>query len=192
MWLACVLLCRDIELAGDEKVIGELDNEQRADYTKALVACSVNRRIIAACPLAFGEIVVKERVKMVMKYRKPTFWVVFLSVVICMVAAVCFLINPLKDNKGKDAAVDHNIENTDTEIAKEEENISEKMVSDIAYYLELSASGKEFRDADESDTNRIMSEYVQLLDGYSLIARESMKCGIEFVQCNISLSFTRK
>ena len=48
------------------------------------------------------------------------------------------------------------------------------MVSDIAYYLELSASGKEFRDADESDTNRIMSEYGQLLDGYSLIARESM------------------
>ena len=49
-------LCRDIELACDEKVIREMGNEQRADYTQALVACSVNRRVIAACPLAFGEV----------------------------------------------------------------------------------------------------------------------------------------
>lgn len=32
MWLAYVLLCRDIELACDEKVIKVLGNEQRADY----------------------------------------------------------------------------------------------------------------------------------------------------------------
>ena len=65
MWLAYVLLCRDIELACDEKVIKELGNEQRADYTQALVVCSVNRRMIAACPLAFGEVGVKDRVKSV-------------------------------------------------------------------------------------------------------------------------------
>ena len=63
MWLAYILLCRDIELACDEKVIKELGNEQRADYTQALVTCSVNRRTIAACPLAFGEVGVKARVK---------------------------------------------------------------------------------------------------------------------------------
>ena len=74
MWLAYVLLCRDIELACDEKVIKELDNEQRADYAQALVVCSVNRRMIAACPLAFGEIGVKDRVKSVMNYKKPEFW----------------------------------------------------------------------------------------------------------------------
>lgn len=73
MWLAYVLLCRDIELACDEKVIKELGNEQRADYMQALVACSVNRRMIAACPLAFGEVGVKERVKSVMNYKKPAF-----------------------------------------------------------------------------------------------------------------------
>ena len=76
MWLAYVMLCRDIELACDEKVIKELGNEQRADYTQALVACSVNRRMIAACPLAFGEVGVKERVKSVMNYKKPAFWIV--------------------------------------------------------------------------------------------------------------------
>lgn len=98
MWLAYVLLCRDIELACDEKVIKELGNEQRADYTQALVACSVNRRMIAACPLAFGEVGVKERVKSVMNYKKPAFWIIILAVIACVVVVVCFLTNPKQDS----------------------------------------------------------------------------------------------
>ena len=98
MWLAYVLLCRDIELACDEKVIKELGNEQRADYTQALVACSVNRRMIAACPLAFGEVGVKERVKSVMNYKKPAFWVIIIAVIVCVIVAVCFLTNPKQDS----------------------------------------------------------------------------------------------
>ena len=98
MWLAYVLLCRDIELACDEKVIKGLGNEQRADYTQALVACSVNRRMIAACPLAFGEVGVKERVKSVMNYKKPAFWVIILAVIACVIVAVCFLTNPKQDS----------------------------------------------------------------------------------------------
>ena len=97
MWLAYVLLCRDIELACDEKVIKELGNEQRADYTQALVACSVNRRMIAACPLAFGEVGVKERVKSVMNYKKPAFWVIIIAVNVCVGVAICFLTNPKQD-----------------------------------------------------------------------------------------------
>ena len=95
LWLSYVLLCRDIELACDERVIKEMGNAQRADYTQALVACSVNRRSIAACPLAFGEIGVKERVKSVMNYKKPAFWIVLASVIVCAVIAVCFLTNPI-------------------------------------------------------------------------------------------------
>jgi beta-lactamase regulating signal transducer with metallopeptidase domain len=95
MWLAYVLLCRDIELACDEKVIKELGDEQRADYMQALVACSVNRRMIAACPLAFGEVGVKERVKSVMNYKKPAFWIIILAVISCVIVAVCFLTNPM-------------------------------------------------------------------------------------------------
>ena len=98
MWLAYVLLCRDIELACDEKVIKELGNEQRGDYTQALVACSVNRRMIAACPLTFGEVGVKERVKSVMNYKKPAFWVIIISVIVCVGVAVCFLTNPKQDS----------------------------------------------------------------------------------------------
>ena len=98
MWLSYILLCRDIELACDEKVIRKMSNEQRADYTQALVACSVDRRLITACPLAFGEIGVKERVKSVMNYKKPAFWIVLASVIVCAAAAVCFLTNPKSED----------------------------------------------------------------------------------------------
>ena len=97
IWWAYVLLCRDIELACDEKVIKGLSNEQRADYTQSLVACSVNRRMIAACPLAFGEVGVKERVKSVMNYKKPAFWVIIIAVNVCVGVAICFLTNPKQD-----------------------------------------------------------------------------------------------
>ena len=101
MWLGYILLCRDIELACDEKVIREMDNENRANYTAALVACSIHRRRIAACPLAFGEVGVKERVKSVMNYKKPAFWVIVAAIVACAAVAVCFLTNP-KTNQDND------------------------------------------------------------------------------------------
>lgn len=94
MWVSYVLLCRDIELACDEKVIKELNSQQRADYSQALVSCSVNRRQISACPLAFGEVGVKDRVMSVMNYKKPAFFIIVLAVIICMIVAVCFLTNP--------------------------------------------------------------------------------------------------
>ena len=41
VWLAFVLLSRDIELACDEWVISKLDRDSRADYTAALLKCSL-------------------------------------------------------------------------------------------------------------------------------------------------------
>lgn len=94
MWLAYVLLCRDIELACDEKVIKTLDREGRADYSEALLTCSVNRRMITACPIAFGEVGVKARIKSVLNYKKPAFWIIVAAMIACMAVAVCFLTNP--------------------------------------------------------------------------------------------------
>jgi len=97
LWLAYVLFCRDVELACDERVVRTLDPAHRADYSQALLACSVPRRMVAACPLAFGEVGVKERVKSVLHYKRPAFWVVVLSVLICTAVAVCFLTNPQRE-----------------------------------------------------------------------------------------------
>jgi len=94
IWLGYILLCRDIELACDEKVIQKMDSDTRADYTQALVDCSIGRRSIAACPLAFGEVGVKGRVKSVMHYKKPAFWIIVAAIVICAAVAVCFLTDP--------------------------------------------------------------------------------------------------
>ena len=98
LWVAYVLLCRDIELACDEKVIRDMDREQRADYSQALLQCSVRRSTMAACPLAFGEVGVMERVKNVLNYRKPAFWVIVAAVAACLIAAVCFLTDPVTAN----------------------------------------------------------------------------------------------
>ena len=95
-WLSYVLLCRDIELACDEKVVKDLQDAQRADYSQALLSCSADRRAIAACPLAFGEVGVKQRVRSVLHYKKPAFWIVLLAILACLGAAVCFLTDPPK------------------------------------------------------------------------------------------------
>lgn len=94
IWAAYLFFCRDIELACDESVIKALNYEQRADYMQTLLKCSVNRREIIACPLAFGEIGIKERVKAVMNYKNTAFWLVTLAVVLCIAVALCFLTNP--------------------------------------------------------------------------------------------------
>lgn len=98
VWFGYILLCRDIELACDEKVVKELNNEQRADYSEALLACSVNRRMIAACPLAFGEVGVKDRIKSVLNYKKPAFWIIVVAIVVSITVAVCFLTNPVNSS----------------------------------------------------------------------------------------------
>ncbi len=95
LWVAYVLLCRDIELACDERVVKTLGEEQRREYSMALVTSAVGRRRIAACPLAFGEVAVKERVKTVMNYKKPAFWIVIAAVVLSIVTAVCLLTDPI-------------------------------------------------------------------------------------------------
>lgn len=95
LWVAYILLCRDIELACDERVIRTATSEQRADYSQALLVCSAaHRRRITACPLAFGEVGVKARVKRVLSYKKPAFYLVLAAVAVCIVLAVCGLTDP--------------------------------------------------------------------------------------------------
>ena len=94
LWLAYALLCRDIELACDERVIRTMDESAVKTYSTVLLACSIPRKAVITCPLAFGEVGVKERVKNALHYKKPAFWVVAASVAVCVVVAVCFLTNP--------------------------------------------------------------------------------------------------
>ena len=94
IWVAYVMLCRDIEMACDEKVVKKMDPEAKKGYSEALLSCSVHRRRIMACPLAFGEVGVKERIKSVLNYKKPAFWIIIVALVATVIVSVCFLTNP--------------------------------------------------------------------------------------------------
>ncbi len=96
VWAAYVLLCRDIELACDEAVIRGMDSGGRADYAQALVTYGTKRHSLTVHPLAFGETGVKERLKAIMDYRKPSRWSAVLIILPCMVLAICFLTDPDK------------------------------------------------------------------------------------------------
>lgn len=111
VWLGYILLCRDIELACDERVIKEMTKEQRADYSQTLLSCSVNRRIIAACPIAFGEVNVKNRIKNVLNYKKTTFWIIIVAIIASIIVAACFLTNP---ENSEDSSNESNDTNTST------------------------------------------------------------------------------
>ena len=95
VWVAYGLLCKDIELACDEAVIKGMNPQQRAEYSQALLDCSQAQGKRILCPLAFGEVGVKERVNGILNYKKPGFWLIVLAFVVAIVAAVGFLTNPL-------------------------------------------------------------------------------------------------
>ncbi|MBQ6451828.1 MAG: M56 family metallopeptidase [Solobacterium sp.] len=96
-WLAYILLCRDIEAACDEKVIRTMDRQCKAAYSEALLACRMQRRMITACPVAFGETGVKQRVRSILSYRKPALWIIIVSVLVCIIAGIGFLSDPAAD-----------------------------------------------------------------------------------------------
>lgn len=100
LWAAYVLLGRDMERACDEMVLKNATPIQRAAYSRALVACAAQPKMAAVCPLAFGEVAVKERVKNVLNYKKPALWAVILLVVAAAIIGVCLLTKPGYKNVG--------------------------------------------------------------------------------------------
>ncbi|MCQ2479878.1 MAG: M56 family metallopeptidase, partial [Clostridia bacterium] len=95
MWAAYLLLCKDIELACDERVIKNMSKDSVAGYSQALLDCVSNKRTILSCPVAFGEVATKERVKKVLNYKKPTFWIIIVAIIASVIVAVCFMTNPV-------------------------------------------------------------------------------------------------
>lgn len=121
VWLAYALFCRDIELACDERVIRRLPVSGRADYSQALLDLSRPHHGVGACPLAFGESAVKGRVKSVLTYKRPAFWLIMLAALLCIGAAVCFLTDPKAeaDDSVPSYASDYGIRITVTAVLPE-------------------------------------------------------------------------
>ena len=105
VWIAYILLCRDIEAACDERVIKAMTKEQRQYYSATLLHYSVKHRRIAACPVAFGETGIKGRIKNVMNYKKPAVWLIILSVLLSLLLAGCFLTDPVEEQPEEQLSV---------------------------------------------------------------------------------------
>ncbi|MBE5925045.1 MAG: hypothetical protein E7271_11420 [Lachnospiraceae bacterium] len=129
-WIAYFFLCRDIEAACDEKVIRDKDKGFIAAYSQALLDLSVSRKLISACPVAFGENGVKMRVKGVLNYKKPTFWVVFLAITSCVIVMLCFLTTPISS-----FTITEDKENGTSEQEDENNESSDMVESEQTYEL---------------------------------------------------------
>jgi len=96
-WVAYAVFCKDIELACDEKAAGDMTFHEKKEYSKILLSCTRRGSLVMVCPLAFGEVGVKERVKSVLNYKKPALWIMAAAAAVCVILAVCFLTNPTKE-----------------------------------------------------------------------------------------------
>ena len=143
VWVAYILLCKDIEMACDERVVQFMELEERKEYSAALLSCSTNRAHFAACPVAFGEVSVKERIKSVLSYKKPGFWISLVGIIAIIFVAVCLVTSPAEE--GGAAAG----ETTFANLTEEEKKIQacadqlNALLSQDSYALELYANGED-------------------------------------------------
>ena len=105
VWVSYILLCKDIEMACDQRVVQFMDLPERKAYSAALLDCSTHKVHYAACPVAFGEVSVKYRIKSVLSYKKPAFWISLLGVLAIAFVAVCLGTNPVEKQEDPEAAL---------------------------------------------------------------------------------------
>ena len=165
MWIAYILLCRDIELACDEKVIKTMGIEIKKPYSEALINCGLPRRVIAACPLAFGEVGVKSRIKSVLNYKKPAFWVVIVALALCVVLPIVFLTNPIS------ATVNNIINEKNYTITSQEKyNITLTVPKSVINESAYTEKGQKFKKnevtAYKTNTTTIYLEKIMLSNSY--------------------------
>lgn len=161
MWIAYILLCRDIELACDERVIKELGEQAKKPYSSALINCSMPRRSVAACLLAFGEVGVKSRIKSVLNYKKPAFWIIAAALALCVILPVVFLTNPIS------ATVKNIInENNYTIISQERSDITLSVPKSLIKESAYTEKGQKFKKnevpAYKTNTTTIYLEKIML------------------------------
>lgn len=143
VWVSYLLFCKDVELVCDERVIKSFDMNEKKSYSTALLSCSVQKKIVFAMPLAFGEIGVAERIKNVLDYKKPQVWMGAAAVVGCVWVAACFLTNPkvVEDTEPETPAMDHVKESGEAaENHESEEDVSPEMSAEEIRMKEIIAA----------------------------------------------------
>lgn len=123
VWVAFLLMGKDMEMSCDEAVIRKIGSDVKKDYSSSLLALASERKIIGGTPLAFGEGDTGSRIKNVLSYKKPTIWVICIAVVICVVLGVFLTANPSGNDseKAKGESESYIDESESDEVSTEEE-----------------------------------------------------------------------
>ena len=129
VWVSYFLLCKDIELSCDESVIKKYSGAECKEYAKALLELGVNKVKFTACPVAFGEVSIKTRIKSVINYKKASKFIVFASLCLCVAVSVCFMTEPAAKAKESEAKQEEIVveETTEPESEKEDESETDKV-----------------------------------------------------------------
>ena len=103
VWLAFYLMSEDMELSCDEKVVKQMGSNIKKEYSASLLSMSTGRKIVGGCPLAFGENNTKGRIKNILNYKRPAFWVLAVVVIVIVVIIAGLIANPkTEDNITED------------------------------------------------------------------------------------------
>lgn len=95
VWAAFILSGRDMEMSCDEAVIRKLGEDVRAEYSASLLNLATGRRMFSGTPLAFDEGDPTERVRNLARWKKPAVWIILISLIACIILAVCLLTDPV-------------------------------------------------------------------------------------------------
>lgn len=135
VWLAFALSSKDMEMSCDEAVIKRIDKDIRADYSSSLLHFSTGKKVIIGTPLAFGEGNTKERIENIMKYRKPTFIIVVLALILCVGLTACLSSNPQSDTKQTNLSEYEKLSEMNVEELPntEQPNLSEEATKTYSY-----------------------------------------------------------
>lgn len=159
-------MCRDIEYACDEKATRNMDKTHRADYCQALLTCSIKKKRITACPVAFGEAGVKGRIRSVLHYKKPAFWMIAASLAVCALTAACFMTNPKTEGQAKASLADKEKQAGDSQAdAEDQAGSSQANTENAEKSLSESAEPKtKTRKTKEENLSAIPSINLQKMD----------------------------
>ena len=132
-WVAYILLCKDIEYACDEKVTKNIESDEKAEYCRILLENSMPRKMIAACPVAFGGADVKNRIKNVVNYKKPAFWITIASIMVCVGVGVCFATNKSSEPVNEQQVAEAGQVQAEQPVQKAEQDGDFSNVADVTY-----------------------------------------------------------
>jgi beta-lactamase regulating signal transducer with metallopeptidase domain len=111
MWLCFALMSRDMEMSCDESVLHKLGDSAKGGYSGSLLSLAVRRKgLLAGNPLAFGESHVKTRIRNVLNFKKPAFWIIMIAVAVVCLAVIAFSANPKHEQTDHDLYLGYSIQ----------------------------------------------------------------------------------